>query len=63
MGEGERSLKKFPSGKCLGTSERVKFNMDQSNNCKNQKPSDVFNIMYHKSQADCYLPSKRSLSG
>ena len=39
MGEGERSLKKFSSGKCLGTSERVKFNMDQSNNCKNQKPS------------------------
>ena len=38
-GEGERSLKKFSSGKCLATSERVKFNMDQSNNCKNQKPS------------------------
>ena len=39
MGEGERSLKKFSSGKCLGTSERVKFNMDQRNNYKNQKPS------------------------
>ena len=38
-GEGERSLKKFSSGKCLGTSEGVKLNMDQSNNYKNQKPS------------------------
>ena len=47
-GERERSLKKFSSGKCLGTSERVKFNTDQSNNCKNQKPSDVFKM--HVSQ-------------
>ena len=38
-GEGERSLKKFSSGKCLGTSEGVKLNMDQSNNYKNKKPS------------------------
>ena len=38
-GEGERSLKKFSSGKCLGTSEGVKLNMDQSNNYNNQKPS------------------------
>ena len=38
-GGRERSLKKFSSGKCLGTSEGVKLNMDQSNNYKNQKPS------------------------
>ena len=38
-GKEERSLKKFSSRKRLGTSERVIFNMDQSNNCMNQKPS------------------------